>query len=212
MALLKFVSHSKKAIKIACEHGWLPGARYTNLRDVKEFEQLGFLDIDWKNYNFEMHLNTAKEKKPLLTVAKDIESKNELDEIIEQAELLSRYAKTVVVVPKDNKIADVMEDLIPSKFIFGYSVPTKYGGTKIPPKRFKRPVHLLGGRPEVQRRLADKMDVISFDCNRFTLDAIYGDYFDGEIFRPHPIGGYYKCLEDSIININRIWKSYEMIN
>ena len=54
----------------------------------------------------------------------------------------------------------------------------------------RRPVHLLGGRPDVQRRLAELMPVFSIDTNRFTLDAAFGDYFDGEMFRPHPIGGY----------------------
>jgi hypothetical protein len=48
---------------------------------------------------------------------------------------------------------------------------------------FKRPVHLLGGRPDVQRLLAEIMPVVSLDCNRFTLDTAFGDYFDGDKFR-----------------------------
>ena len=40
------------------------------------------------------------------------------------------------------------------------------------------------------------------------MDACYGDYFDGEIFRPHPQGGYERCLEDSIKNINALWDDY----
>jgi hypothetical protein len=76
------------------------------------------------------------------------------------------------------------------------------------PHVFKGRVHLLGGRPDVQRRLADAMNVVSVDCNRFTLDAAFGDYFDGEKFRPHPKGGYHRCLRDSILNINRLWETY----
>ena len=53
------------------------------------------------------------------------------------------------------------------------------------------------------------MPVFSFDCNRFTLDASFGDYFDGEIFRPHPTGGYERCIEESIININALWDDYD---
>ncbi len=52
------------------------------------------------------------------------------------------------------------------------------------------------------------MNVISVDCNRFTLDAEFGDYFDGETFRPHPKGGYKRCLRASILNINRLWETY----
>ena len=54
--VLKFVAHSATVLEIAVQQGWLPGARYTNLRDVKRFPRLGFLDIDWKNYDFSRHL------------------------------------------------------------------------------------------------------------------------------------------------------------
>jgi hypothetical protein len=52
------------------------------------------------------------------------------------------------------------------------------------------------------------MPVVSMDCNRFTLDAQFGDYFDGRRFRPHPVGGYERCLEDSVLNINKLWVDY----
>lgn len=207
--IVKFVTHSKRILSIAKAHGWLPGARYTNLRDVRNFEQIGFLDIDWKNYNFKQHLKVTKARRPFMTVAKDIESREELNKILEQAWELSLYSEKVVIVPKDPSIANELDYIIPKQFILGYSVVTKYGGTNIPPNAFKRSVHLLGGRPDVQRKLADLMPVISFDCNRFTLDAAYGDYFDGEIFRPHPIGGYERCIIDSIKNINAIWDGYD---
>jgi hypothetical protein len=87
-------------------------------------------------------------------------------------------------------------------------VPTKYGGTAVSIESFDRPVHLLGGRPDVQRNIAEKLKVYSMDCNRFTFDARFGDYFDGETFRPHPIGGYDTCLTDSIKNINALWQDY----
>jgi hypothetical protein len=57
--------------------------------------------------------------------------------------------------------------------------------------------------------LAQRLPVLSLDCNRFTLDARYGDYFVGDRFRPHPHGGYERCLEDSVININKLWKDYK---
>lgn len=210
MEILKFVAHSKKAITIAIENGWFPGARYTNLRDVKSvpFENIGFLDIDWKNYDFTKHLEIASAINPRLTIARDVESIFELDNILMEAEQLSKYSSLVAIVPKDIELADRLEELIPDEFILAYSVPTKYGGTCIPAKCFKRPVHLLGGRPDTQRNLANELKVISFDCNRFTFDARYGDYFDGEIFRPHPKGGYERCLEDSIRNINTLWDDY----
>ena len=121
----------------------------------------------------------------MMTVALDIEEKRDLRRIIDQAYKLLDYAKYVIVVPKDPLLEGRLCRSIPKEFLLGFSVPTRYGGTKLSPEAFRRPVHLLGGRPDVQRQLANRMPVFSIDTNRFTLDAAFGDYFDGEIFRPH---------------------------
>jgi hypothetical protein len=205
--LRKFVTHSKRILTVARGFGWFPGARYTNLRDVRTFTRIGFLDIDFKNYDFSRHLEAVKQTLPWVTVARDIHDASDLPGILRQAERLAQYCR-VIVVPKDLSLAGKLKSAIPKDFLLGYSVPTAYGGTPIPPQCFKRPVHLLGGRPDIQRRLAEQMPVISLDCNRFTLDAAFGDFFDGETFRPHPAGGYEKCVRDSLRNINRLWASY----
>ncbi len=207
--VFKFVNHDKNVIKIAVNHGWLPGARYTHLRNIKIFNRLGFLDIDWKRYDFKRHLKATKMTRPFMTVARDVLDKRELNKIIDEAFSLQKYAKIVIIVPKDRKLSCHINNIIPKNFLLGFSVTSSYGETNIEPKYFNRPVHLLGGRPEVQRNLANLMPVVSFDNNRFTLDAIYGDYFDGQIFRPHPNGGYISCIRDSIININRLWEDYK---
>lgn len=54
--VLKFICHSKNTLEAAQKLGWLVGARYTHLRDVKTFANLEFLDIDWKNYTHSAHL------------------------------------------------------------------------------------------------------------------------------------------------------------
>jgi hypothetical protein len=207
--VLKFVAHSRRVLTLAERFGWLPGARYTNLRDVKTVPQLGFLDINWKQYDFRKHLAAARSTQPHVTVAEDIVRYDQVDRILDQARELSAWCGHVIVVPKCPRVGRELEALIPAEFLLGYSVPTRYGGTRIPTSSFSRPVHLLGGRPDTQRRLATQMPVVSLDCNRFTLDAAFGDYFDGERFRPHPVGGYGRCLEDSLRNINQIWESYE---
>jgi len=205
----KIVVHSKNVLKIANDHGWLIGARYTNLRDVSSFDCVHFIDIDWKNYDYKKHIEALKKCKPKYTVAKDWERAKDLKSVLKQAENLSDYSENVIIVPKVESMKELLFNLIPAKFMLGYSVPTKYGGTTIEPKYFDgRPVHLLGGRPEKQRDLAKQLNVRSIDCNRFTLDARYGDFFDGTNFKPHPIGGYKTCLEDSIKNINKIWIGY----
>ncbi|WP_454842567.1 DUF6610 family protein [Pseudomonas hormoni] len=210
MEVLKFVAHSKKVISIAKEYGWHPGARYTNLRDVKtfSFNDRGFLDINWKSYSYEKHVEAAAKTSPRLTIARDVECIFSLDKIIKEAEILLKYSGHVAIVPKDTLMNGRLKELIPKEFLLAYSVPTKYGGTKVSIESFDRPVHLLGGRPDTQRALAEKMKVFSIDCNRFTLDAKYGDYFDGIKFRRHPVGGYEQCIIDSIENIKKIWSGY----
>jgi hypothetical protein len=204
----RFVTHSGRVVRIAQAYGWSPGARYTNLRDVRSFDRVGFLDIDWKNYNFKRHLRATSSTRPLLTVARDVEKTSDLPAVLDQAEALAEHADQVIIVPKDPALGPMLQDVIPDFFLLGYSVPSRYGGTSIPPSCFRRAVHLLGGRPDVQRRLANLMPVVSFDCNRFTLDAAFGDFFDGDRFRPHPLGGYDRCVEDSLRNINCIWEDY----
>jgi len=206
--ILKFVAHSATVLNIAVSHGWLPGARYTNLRDIRTFPRLGFLDIDFKNYDFFRHLEAAQKTKPMLTVARDIEEKRDLKRILDQAYRLLEWSNRVIIVPKDRLLESRLCKAIPPEFLLGFSVPTRYGGTQLAPSAFKRPVHLLGGRPDVQRKLAEQMPVFSIDTNRFTLDAAFGDYFDGQIFRPHPIGGYQRCLDDSLRNITALWSDY----
>lgn len=208
---LKIVCHSKAVLKIAKRFGWLPGARYTNLRDIRSFSYIGLIDIDWKNYKFNKHLSAVKQTRPKYTVAQDIEDIRRLPEIIEQAFELKRHCENVIIVPKTRALRSCLDEKIPNDFLIGYSVPTKYGGTKIPLRSFKnRRIHLLGGRPDVQRALADSLHVVSLDTNRFTYDAAFGDFFDGTKFKPHPVGGYETCIRESLKNTNRLWEDYAL--
>lgn len=205
MMPVKIISHSKYVLQQAMALGWEAGARYTNLRDVKHLNSFYFLDIDWKNYDFDQHISAAKLHRPKLTVARDVENADELDEIISEANRLANYCDNVIVVPKDPRLTTEARLGVPKMFRLGYSVPTKYGSTAISPVFFTGDVHLLGGRPDVQRLLAHQMKVVSLDGNRLTFDAKFGDYFDGKKFRPHPSGGYTNCLRDSLLNVNALW-------
>ena len=206
-SVVKFVTHGRHVIDIARRFGWQAGARYTDLRKVRHVASLGFLDIDWQKYDFRRHVEAADATRPFLTVARDITSIRSFDSVLREAEILAKLATYVVIVPKAASLRAAIHE-VPHEYLLGYSVPTRYGRTSIPISAFDRPVHLLGGRPDVQRRLAERMPVVSIDCNRFTLDACFGDYFDGEIFRPHPRGGYIRCLTDSISNITALWSDY----
>jgi hypothetical protein len=204
---IRVMCHGRQTLKVAVKHGWLPGARYTNLRDIAGFDQIGLIDIDWKSYDFNRHLRAVMAARPLLTIARDIEHRSQFERTLNQAEELNCWAGTVVIVPKFLSFGEKYLGLIPRKFLIGYSVPTRYGGTTIPLSIFAgRPVHLLGGRPDVQFRLSSILNVHSVDGNRITLDAKFGDYFDGKRFKPHPSGGYYECIRASLLGVNRLWR------
>lgn len=142
-----------------------------------------------------------------MTVARDVVDAATLDDVLHEASILSEFADTVVVVPKDARLTRRRRLGVPDRFRLGYSVPTRYGGTAIDPEHFTGDVHLLGGRPDVQRKLANAMSVRSLDGNRFTYDAKFGDYFAGTKFLPHPTGGYEACLHASLTNIAKLWES-----
>lgn len=164
---VRIITHSKFVIDRALPKGWVAGARYTNLRDVRHLSSVYFVDIDWQRYDFERHLKAVEKVRPQLTVARDITDADDLPEIVREAELLAQYSGRVILVPKDQRLADERRLGVPQMFRIGYSVPTRYGGTGICPSRFTGDVHLLGGRPDVQRELANVMAVASLDGNRF---------------------------------------------
>lgn len=205
---IRVICHGRPTLRAAVKCGWLPGARYTNLRDIVGFDEIGLIDIDWQYYDFRKHLDAVKATKPLLTIARDIEDKSQLKRVLDQANELALWTSRVVIVPKDPRLAPNLSELIPPNFLLGYSTPTRYGATVIPPSSFRsREVHLLGGRPDIQFSLAQFLNVYSLDCNRITLDAGYGDYFNGSGFKPHPNGGYYSCIKASLKEINRLWNT-----
>src|SRR5579859_817660 len=104
--VFKFVAHSATVGQIAIREGWLPAARYTNLRDVRRFNHVGFLDIDWRNYQFRPHLSAVRATKPAMTVARDLVRMSDLNRVLDEAEELGQYAGLVIVVPKASRLAE----------------------------------------------------------------------------------------------------------
>ncbi len=81
-APVRVLCHGRPTLKIATRYGWLPGARYTNLRDIVGFNLVGLIDVDWRHYSFKRHLEAVKSTRPLLTIAKDLENRIELERVM----------------------------------------------------------------------------------------------------------------------------------
>jgi hypothetical protein len=109
--ILKFVAQSGRVLRIARRFGRLPGARYTNLRDVREFERIGFLDIEWKDYCFK-HLEAVKATRSMVTVALDIHEPRSLQRILDQASELNLHSERVIIVPKHPSLRNKLDSCL----------------------------------------------------------------------------------------------------
>lgn len=209
---VKFMCYGQKIMNNIGQFGWYPGARYTNLRTVRQFDRLGFLDIDWRRYCFESHLLALQKTRPVLSVARDVLCVSEIDSIRREVDQILLYASYAIVVPKDNRIRQRDLENWGDRVIMGYSVPSKYGSTNISPELLQGPVHLLGGSPVNQRRLAEIMNVVSFDNNSIAITARYGRYFDGVKEQTHPSKNlfYEDCIYRSLQGINLLWEGYSV--
>ena len=117
-----------------------------------------------------------------------------------------------VIVPKFKKWRAKFDRVLTDRHIIGYSVPTRYGATTLDLMCISHPVHLLDGRPDRQRLIAARANVVSIDCNRFTLDASFGDYFDGVKYNYQRELSYDRCLMRSMAGIDFAWSNYRPSN
>lgn len=153
-----------------------------------------FCDQDFKRPNLTRYLLALEKSKPTMATAPDWEREEQLSEILEWAEEVAQYAEIVVIIPKVLRGIKRLPKSIGGKTIYlGYSVATSYGNTPVHLTEFIGwPVHLLGGCPLVQARIAGvfsgdliwfrelpKLNVVSVDCNYHLLMATrFNQYFD----------------------------------
>ena len=97
----------------------------------------------------------------------DLEYLTQLDEVMGWAEDAARYVSRVIIIPKvSGVIGELPRRIGNAEVVLGYSVPTSYGGTALGLWEFGGwPVHLLGGSPHAQLRLAHYLHVVSADGN-----------------------------------------------
>ena len=203
--------------QIAVEEGWLIGFRsdYTAPN-----YPISFIDIEYKQPDFMMHLRTVAKYKPKYAIVPDLSDKTidqqDISRVIKQAELLAEYCEIPLIVPK---LSGQLE-LIPDHFAIGYSVPSRYGGADyLLWELAGRRVHLLGGSPkkqfQVYLHLSGIADVMSADGNYAQGQAVkFGEYWTGKKWIEHPevkTGKkdlYFDCWRWSCQNIMKGWKVF----
>ncbi len=117
---------------------------------------LHFADQNYHTPNREKYMAALAKHKPVIASVLDLESEDQLPEVLSWAEEAAQYVQRIMLIPKVFSIIPQLPTRINNtEVILGYSVPTKYGGTEVPIWEFTGwPVHLLGGSPHMQIKLA----------------------------------------------------------
>jgi hypothetical protein len=201
--------------QIAVEEGWLIGFRSDYAAPKLP---ISFVDVEYKNPDFEKHLEVVVKHRPKYACVPDLSEKQvsweDIDRAIKQSELLSTYCEIPLIVPK----LSGQIDMLPPSIAIGYSVPSRYGGAQYPLWELAgRRVHLLGGSPKKQWQvflhLSAIAEVISADGNYAQKQATrFAEYWTGKKWLEHPdyqTGKkdlYFECWRWSCQNIRQYWR------
>lgn len=126
---------------------------------------IGF--VDWPfaldNPSMQSYIDMVEGLSPKYAVAPDVEEGRSLDETLAIAEELQQYADRVIVVPKDVPVSAV-----PEEYIVGIPFRNEWDqdtGVNAFADFRGRQVHILGGNPTEQLKLARRfdLDVVSVD-------------------------------------------------
>jgi hypothetical protein len=173
--LIFCAGRTRRYAEIALAAGFLYGCR----SDYRPLFPVHFADLNWKAPDLDAHLAFVREQRPRIAVAPDVLAEDDLPAALRYAERLAAHAPAVVVVPK---VQGLLLRLPREPWLrVGYSVPTAYGsrGPTLDLEYAGWPVHLLGGSPRAQLRLAARLAVASADGNSLMKAARFGTFWDG---------------------------------
>ena len=165
-----------KLARAAVDAGWLYGARLP----AKVYQPVHFADQDWKAPNRRAYMRALELHRPAMATVIDWEYPEQLPEVLGWAEEAAEMVgESVVIVPKvPGEVYRVPGSVGGKPAILGFSVPTSYGGSCCWLGEFgRRPVHLLGGSPQAQMRLACYLNVVSADGNMAGQQARRGRFW-----------------------------------
>lgn len=126
-----------------------------------------FVDQDWKRADRAAYVAAVAQHQPRMATVLDWERDEQLPEVLGWAEDVAPFVERVIIIPKViGGIPRLPRRIGGREVVLGYSVPTRYAGTSVPPWEFAGwPVHLLGGSPHRQMELAHYLNAVSVDGN-----------------------------------------------
>jgi hypothetical protein len=161
---------NKTLAEIAISAGFKYGSQ---LPDTVYFP-IYFADQNWKKPDRHVYMQALEFHRPTVATVLDLEYHDQLSTVLSWAEEAARFVETIIIIPKAQGIIDkIPRSVAGSNIRLGYSVPTNFSGTEIPIWDFQGwPIHLLGGSPHSQMRLAAYLNVASVDGNMINKMAV----------------------------------------
>lgn len=163
------------------------GYRYGAQLPCTTYAPVWFADQNWKRPDRAAYMAALAQHRPAVVSVLDWERAEQLPEVLSWAEEAAQYAPRVIIIPKvpswENPIRHLPRRIGGADVLLGYSIPTRHGGTPLPLSLFAGwPVHLLGGSPHAQMRIARRADVyvVSVDGNMHCLQANAGRFWSAE--------------------------------
>jgi hypothetical protein len=210
------LDHSRAAV--SC--GWSYGVRLP-ARGMLRDAPLYFADQDWKRPKRARYMGLLAEHRPALATVLDLESHDQLPEVLDWAEEAAPHVReAVIVVVKAAGAARKIPRKIGGKEVrLGYSVATSYGSTPVAPLEFfGRPAHLLGGSPQAQHSLWLRLRpwAVSLDGNMAkkmaTKKCLFWTERKTEYGHWQPLGGHdgdgpLEAVTRSLTNVKAFWDS-----
>jgi GNAT superfamily N-acetyltransferase len=166
MQLIYCAAGNKKYAEIAIKHGFSYGARLPH----RVYFPPVFVDQEWKQPNRAKYMAALATHKPYMASVLDWEEHIPRDEVFSWAlEAAQHVTHEVIIIPKViGSVASIPHEIGGKKVRLGYSVPTEFAGTKVPPSEFTAwgNTHLLGGSPDDQLQKSREIPTaISADGN-----------------------------------------------
>lgn len=173
--LIYCASGNARFAQIAIDAGFIYGAQLPGT----VYHPVDFADQAWKRPNRDGYMAALMQHKPRMATVLDLERQEQLLEVLGWAEDAARFVEVVIIIPKVFGIVPEIPTAIGGKSVrLAYSVPTKYGGSELPLWEFgRRLVHLLGGSPQAQMKLARYLNVASVDGNMANKVALQHNRF-----------------------------------
>ena len=175
--LIYCAAGNQRLAETAIRYGFTYGAQLP----ATTYAPVEFVDQNWKKPVRGTYMAALAQHKPRLATVLDWERESQLDEVLSWADEAAQHVtEAVIIIPKVfNAIHRLPREIRGKQVRLGYSVPTKFGATSVPTWEFcDWPVHLLGGAPQLQLRLAQYMQVASADGNYATkMSNQWGQFY-----------------------------------